>query len=70
MSATKKWTNILTDTARCRVACLRLKKEKNKKEENKAGYTAIQPRTVGQEQLCENRSGFKKVTGPTDRQTD
>ena len=38
---------------------------------NKAGYTAIQSRTVGQEQLCENRSEFKNVTdGPTYRPTD
>ena len=34
---------------------------------NKAGYTAIQSRTVGQEQQCENRSEFKNVT---DRRTD
>ena len=38
---------------------------------NKAGYTAIQSRTVGQEQCCENRSEFKNVTeGPTYRPTD
>ena len=42
---------------------------------NKAGYTAIQSRTVGQEQLFENRSEFKNVTdrrtdGPTYRPTD
>ena len=34
---------------------------------NKAGYTAIQSRTVGQEQLFENHSEFKNVT---DRRTD
>ena len=34
---------------------------------NKAGYTAIQSRIVGQEQYCENRSEFRNVTdGPTD----
>ncbi|MEE3022441.1 MAG: hypothetical protein VX367_07555 [SAR324 cluster bacterium] len=39
--------------------------------ENKAGYTAIQSRTVGQEQLCKNRSEFRNVTdGPTDGPTD
>ena len=38
---------------------------------NKAGYTAIQSRTDGQEQLCENRSQFKNVTdGRTDGPTD
>ena len=35
---------------------------------NKAGYTAIQSRTVGQEQEWKNRLEFKNVTdGPTDR---
>ena len=43
-----------------------------KGSDNKAGYTAIQSRTVGQEQYCENRSEFKNVTYrlsdfPTDR---
>ena len=38
---------------------------------NKAGYTAIQSRTVGQEQRCENRSQFRNVTvGRTDGRTD
>ena len=38
---------------------------------NKAGYTAIQSRTVGQELLCENRSEFNNVMdGPTDLPTD
>ena len=42
---------------------------------NKTGNTEIQSRTVGQEQLCENRSEFKNVTDgrtylPTDRPTD
>ena len=40
-----------------------------------AGYTAIQSRTVGQEQYCKIRSAFINVTdgrtdGPTGRQTD
>ena len=30
--------------------------------ESEAGYTAIQSRTVGQEQYCENRSEFRNVT--------
>ena len=35
---------------------------------NKAGYTAIQSQTVGQEQKCENRSELKNVTDfPTNR---
>ena len=39
--------------------------------QNKAGYTAIQSRTVGQEPLCENRLQLKNVTdGPTDGPTD
>ena len=34
---------------------------------NKAGYTAIQSRTVGQEQHCEKSSEFRNLTdGPTD----
>ena len=38
---------------------------------NKAKYTTIQSRTVGQEQQCENRPEFKNVTdGPTDRHTN
>ena len=38
---------------------------------NKAGYTAIQSKMVGQEQYRKNRSEFRNVTdGPTDRQTD
>ena len=38
---------------------------------NKAGYTAIQSRTVGQEQYSKNRSEFRNVTdGRTDRRTD
>ena len=37
---------------------------------NKAGYTAIQSRMVGQEQECKNRLEFKNVTdGPTYRPT-
>ena len=37
---------------------------------NKAGYTAIQSRTVWQERQCENRSQFKNVTDvPTYRPT-
>ena len=41
---------------------------------NKAGYTAGQSRTVGQEQKSENRPEFNNVTdgrtdGPTDRPT-
>ena len=35
---------------------------------NKAGYTAIQLWTPGQEQYCKNRSEFKNVTyRPTDQ---
>ena len=38
---------------------------------NKVGYTAIQSRTVGQEQWYKNRSEFKNVTdGRTYRHTD
>ena len=40
---------------------------KMKSKMNKAGYTAIQSRTVGQEQQCKNHSEFRNVT---DRQTD
>ena len=37
---------------------------------NKAGYTAIQSRTVGQGLYCENRSQLKNVRDrPTDRPT-
>ena len=39
----------------------------SREEANKAGYTAIQSRTVGQEQQCENRKQFRNVT---DRQTE
>ena len=43
--------------------------KKGEKKKNKAGYTAIPSRTVGQEQSCEKRSEFKNVTdGRTDRQ--
>ena len=46
-------------------------KEKERERENKAGYTAIQSRTVGQEQYRKNRSEFRNVTdGPTDLPTD
>ena len=39
--------------------------------DNKAGYTAIQLRTVGQEQLCVNQSQFRNISdGRTDGQTD
>ena len=49
----------------------RMKEKRGRGKENKAGYTAIQSRTVGQEQWCENRSQFKNVTdGQTDRPTD
>ena len=42
-----------------------------KRREKKAGYTAIQSRTVGQEQKGKNRSEFKDVTdGRTDGSTD
>ena len=38
---------------------------------NKAGYTAIQSRMVGQERYRENRSEFRNVTdGRTDGRTD
>ena len=38
---------------------------------NKTGYTAIQSRTVGQEQYCANQSEFRNVTdGQTDGRTD
>ena len=44
-------------------------------DKNKAGYTAIQSRTVGQEQYRKNRSEFRNVTdrptdGPTNGRTD
>ena len=35
----------------------------------KVGYTAIQSRTVGQEQQCKNRLELKKCDGPTDLPT-
>ena len=39
-------------------------------QRNKAGYTAIQSRTVGQEQQCKKLLGIQKCDGPTDRPTD
>ena len=38
---------------------------------NKAGYTAIKSRTVGQEQYCENRKNVTdgRTDGPTDQAT-
>ena len=37
---------------------------------NKDGYTAIQSRTIGQQQYGENHLELKNVTGKTDGRTD
>ena len=44
--------------------------KKGTTKRNKAGYMAIQSRMDGQEQLCKNRSQFKKVMWRMDRRTD
>ena len=61
-----KWFEMLNPLLREREGHQKRKEAMSKT--NKAGYTAIQSRTVGQEQYRKNRSKFRNATdGRTDQ---